>query len=60
MNTSKYIIYKKGKYFYFKLCASNGKILFTSERYTRQRNAVAGITVIAQLVKQNPRVTFEN
>ena len=59
MNKAKYIIWKKGGWWYFRLEASNGQILFTSHQYASRRNAQHGIDTIAQLIKSTPRVTFE-
>jgi uncharacterized protein YegP (UPF0339 family) len=36
----------KDKQFYFTVVASNGRVLVTSETYTRKRNALDGITAL--------------
>jgi uncharacterized protein YegP (UPF0339 family) len=46
----------KDKQFYFTVVASNGRVLVTSETYTRKRNALDGITAlqfkIAEAIKK--------
>lgn len=59
MNAFNFVVKQTRYQWYFELQASNGKVIYTSHKFTSKQNALNGIKVLINTVKSNPPIIYE-